>query len=239
MARRSIWIIIATVVLMARPASSYMVSPASSLDQIANQADIIVKATAVLEWVVQDDWFKEYRGFEVRETTMNVVSVIKGQDVAAQIYFRHYAPKSDQRFFEYSPQTYSFTLGRTYLVFATKADPPTFRQIRTEPTLKEDGQGTFLVADDKPHTGKTVAEAVWKELVCLARSESASDAIYAIRQLDDMSGRRIYELHDFDRAASLQVIAERIKTKDEAISGTAIFALGSDSPYIDDAQAVF
>lgn len=144
-------------IFASHPAMGYPVGPATPLDGLEKSAALVVKGTVVGEHVVSDPWFQTLMGFEVRETELRVVSVLKGPKDKL-VRFRHYAsapgPVSG-----YSPQSYEFAPGRTYIVFATKSGGA-YRQLERNHTMKVD-QGLVLAADDRPHRGATVREAVW------------------------------------------------------------------------------
>ena len=232
-------IIIAAVVLtVAETASGYMVAPAKPLKEIEKASELIVKATAISEQWVKDDGFAALPGFAPCETTMKVVSVLKGPPLT-QFRFRHYAPKdTGDPVMVYEPQNYVIRAGSTYVVFANKEQGETYQSIWSRSTLKED-QGLLRTADNKPHTGKTVTEAIWNELVRLSSSASAADAAYGIDQLDAMTGGKTFQLHDFDRAAALELIARRIDSWNAEIASAAIAVVGSESPYMVDEFAEF
>src|SRR5215467_6243263 len=81
--------------LAARPALGYGVGPAVSLDELVKTADLITKATVAADRAVADASFDKLPGFEVRETELRVVSMIKGPRDAKVVRFRHYAPHAD------------------------------------------------------------------------------------------------------------------------------------------------
>jgi HEAT repeat protein len=223
----------------ATPASGYLVGPAVGLEELAGTADLVCKVTVVADHPAADAWFEALGGFEVRETEMRVVSIIKGPSGARVVRFRHYAPAAAPAFVSsYEPQSYSFTIGRPYIVFAAKAEGDTYRQLSKRHTSKAD-QGVLLAADDAPHRGKTITEAAWAELRGLLASTTAHDAVQAIVQLDEMSGGHSSELKDFDRHTVLVAIEPMILAKTDAVAKAAITVFGADSPYFDDRQAGF
>jgi hypothetical protein len=219
----------------ARPAMGYGVGPAVPLDGLAKSATLIVKATVVGEQAVTDPWFDKLMGFEVRETELRVVSVIKGP-AEKVVRFRHYASVPGPRG-GYAPQSYELTPGVTYIVFARKAGSG-YRQIEKSHSMKAD-QGVYLAANDKPHRGATVREAVWAELQGLLANSAEADVVYAIAQLNEMSGGRDLKLDDFDRTKALDAIRPMIVSTSVAIATAAIGVFGEDSQYFDDRQAPF
>jgi hypothetical protein len=224
---------LATLVLAASPASAYLVGPPVPLEELARTADLVCKATVIADHSVTDDWFKPIAGFEVHETELRVVSIVKG--VAPNVIrFRHYAPSSGRMM--YAPQSYTFTTGRTYLVLAAQMAGGTYRQLAKSHTLKMD-QGVLLAADAKRHRGTTLTEAAWGELLALLKSPSDEDVVEAIRQLDEMSGGRGMGLADFERSQALAAIQPLIGAKSVAIATAAITVFGMDSPYFDDEAA--
>jgi len=73
--------------------SAYAVRPAVALEELAGASDVVCKATVVADRPVADAWFPAQAGFEVRETELRVVSVIKGAK-AKRLLFHHYARKA-------------------------------------------------------------------------------------------------------------------------------------------------
>jgi hypothetical protein len=224
------------ILMMSRAASGYLVANTPSLADVEKEAAVVVKATAVHDAAVADPHFPPLMGFEVRETTLKVVSVLKGPALT-EFRFRHYAQKKDGPVAGYSPLTYDLLPGRSYVVFAKKEKEGVYQPLWDRHFDKD--QGLYLAADARPPTAKGAVEVVLQELLALAKSEVASDAVYAIRELDSMSGNRTHSLHDFDRGVAIQAIAARLDAKSPEISAAAISALGLDSPYVDDNQAQF
>ena len=226
----------AAVAVTATRASGYAVGPAVPLEELARQADLVCKATVVADRPATDAWFEAISGFEVREAELRIVSIVKGAPGTKLVRFRHYAPAAGPTM--YAPQSYRFTAGRSYLVFASKAGGDVVRQLSKQHTLKAD-QGVMRAADDRPHRGKTVTEAVWAELRGLLASATADDAVYAIGQLDELSGGRMTALRDLERRAALDAIRPLILAKQAPVAAAAIAVFGGDSPYFDDQQAAF
>ena len=224
------------VALSATRASGYAVGPAVALEQLAKTADLVCKATVVADRPITDAWFEPLPGFEVRDTELRVVSVVKGAKGVKLVHFHHYAPTSGPA--SYAPQSYRFTTGRSYLVFAAQGTGDVYRQVTKSHTAKED-QGVMLAADATPTRGKTITEVVWAELQALLASKASDDVVTAIAQLDQMSGGRATKLSDFERAVSLAAIRPLIASNDPAIATAAITVFGADSPYFDDADAAY
>ena len=222
-------------------ARGYPVGPAVSLEKLTKEADIIFKGSAASGGPVQDEWFKPYRGFHARETRFNVVSIIKGEWSGDKLMFRHYDenPQLQGRMFE--PQYYHFETGRTYVVFAKRGGPPgIFLQLWVNHKSKPD-QGVLLCADDKPVAAKTVKEALWSELMAMLTSASGSDIIYAIGQLDQMSGGRgrYDSTSDFDRKDVLVAVGGSMSSRESKVAQAAIALVGSHNPYMSGKRALF
>jgi len=222
-------------------AQGYPVGPAVSLEKLTEEADIIFKGIPVSSGPVQDEWFKPYPGFHVRETQFNVVSVIKGGWPGDKLMFRHYDedPQPNGRMF--MPQYYHFETGRTYVVFAKSAGPAgVFRQLWMYHKMKED-QGVLLCADDKPVATKIVKEVLWSELMAMLASATDSNVVYAIGQLDQMSGGRsgFDSLSDFDRKDVLVAVRGCMKSRESKIAQAAIDLVGSHNPYMSDERTLF
>lgn len=217
-------------------AHGYMVGPSLSLEKLTEEADIIFKGTVVSSAPVEDDWFKPYRGFLVQQTRFNVVSVIKGRIWRKKLLFRHYAedPQSPGQMFE--PQHYHFEAGRSYIVFAKSGGSSgIFRQLWMYHKIKAD-QGVMLCANNKPAARRTVKDVLWSELTVMLESDADSDVIYAIGQLDQMSGGRsgFDSLSDFDRKDVLAAVRGLMTNREARIAQAAIVLVGSHNPYMSD-----
>jgi hypothetical protein len=228
----------AAVVLSASSASGYMVGPAVPLEELAKKADLVVKATVAADRPVTDAWFEALPGYEVRETELRVVSIVKGAPGTKLVRFRHYAPVPNGMVMGYAPQSYQLAVGRSYLVFASRVGGDVYRQLAKQHTQKAD-QGVMRAADDKPHRGATITEVALAELRGLLASAAPDDGVYAIDQLDEMSGGRMIGLKDFDRRVVLDAIRPLILAKAAPVATAAIAVFGFDSPYFDDRQAAF
>ncbi len=233
-------LIIAGLLACAGVARAYPVGPPLSLEKLTDETDLIFKGAAASSEAVQDEWFKSYQDFVVRETAFKVISVIKGDKPGETIQFRHYdeSPAPQGRMFQ--PQFYHFDTGRTYIVFAKKTETGVFRQLWPNHTGKED-QGVVLCPNDKPATGKTVKEVLWNELIATLKSDSVSNVTYAIRQLDQMSGgRNAFDgTRDFDRQDVLASIHGLMAGRDSKVVQSAIAVVGSHNPYLSNERTQF
>lgn len=226
-----------TAVAPPRSAEAYAVGPAIPIETLARSADLVCKATVVADRAVVDPWFDRISGFEVRETELRVVSIVKGPATTRTVRYRHYAPKAGEPTM-FAPPHVTFSVGRTYLLLAARVGGDVHRPLSKAPTQKDD-QAVLLAADDRPHRGSTVTDAIRGELHALAASASDDDVLVAIRQLDERSGGRASRLHDLDRKDALATIQPLILHRSQAVAAAAVGVFGEDSPYLDDAQAPF
>ena len=219
----------------------YAVGPPLSLDKLAAEADLIFKGTAVSSQPVQDEWFKPCPGFVATETEFSVISVIKGDTPGPRLRFRHYDETKQPEGRMFQPQYYHFESGRTYLVFAKRSETAgAFRQLQANHTGKED-QGVQLCSNDQPVGARTVKEAMWDELTLMLKSTDGTNVTYAIRQLDQMSGRRdgFSDTQDFDRTNVLNVVHGLMSSSSAMVAQAAIAAVGSHNPYLSDERTIF
>jgi hypothetical protein len=77
-----------------------------------------------------------------------------------------------------------------------------------------------------------VREVLWLELNKLLAGEHRKDVLYAIKQLDQMSGSGYDGVNDFDRAKTLAVIEPLVSNSDGEIATAAIATIGSRNPYM-------
>ena len=231
----------ACVLVFAGVASGYFVDRPSNLEKLAADADLVFKATAVSSVPVQDDWFRPYPGFEAYETRWTVISVIKGPAEVKTLKFRHYdeIPQATGGRGSYEPQFYHFQKNRSYIVFAKKTDDPTiYRQLRLDHTGIKD-QGALSCIDNKPVAAGKLKDIFWFELLGLLPSPDPKDTLYAIQQLDQMSGLpgRFDATEDFDRTDVLKAIGPLMTHRDDEIARAAITVIGSANPYLEDDRA--
>jgi len=243
MCRRLLPVVLNLAWLLACVATSrgYPVGPPASLEKLTAEADIVFKGTAISSEPVQDKWFQPYADFVAKETQFKVVSVIKGNSPGDKLLFRHYDEDPQPRGRMFQPQYYHFEPGRTCVVFAKKGDPAgIFRQLWAYHTDKED-QGVLLCGDDKPITGKTVKEVLWNELTTMLASKDANDVVYAIGQIDRMSGvqGRFDCLSDFDRKDVLAAVRGLMANRKSKVAQAVIGLVGTHNPYMSDERTLF
>lgn len=228
------------VLVWASAALAYLVGPPLSLDKLAGEADLVFKGTAVASEPAQDEWFKPIAGFVAEETEFKVISILKGDAPGAAIRFRHYAEAQRPQGRMFEPQYYHFDAGKTYLVFAKRSGSAgVFRQLQANHTMKKD-QGVLLCLDAQPTGAKTIRETVWEELTRMLKSADATNVTYAIRQLDQMGGRRdnFGDTQDFDRTNVMQAIHGSMTNPSAMVAQAAIASVGSHNPYMSDERTI-
>ena len=227
----------------AATAHGYFVGWAVSLEKLTEEADVIFKGRAVSSSLVKDKSFEPCDGFAAWETQFKVISVVKGQRPGDKLRFRHY--DADPQWHDglmYAPQSYHFEGGRTYLVFAKRGEPAgVVRQLWMDEKTKLD-QGVLLCADERPIAGVTV-----KGILCASwprcwPARDASDVVYAVGQLDEMSGGPaslgLVDLRDFDHNDALAAVHGLMADRESKIAQVAIRLVGSYNPYMCDEQAL-
>ena len=239
MAARRIMLVVA-VLVWTGVALAYLVGPPLSLEKLTAEADLVFKGTAVSSEPVQDEWFKSIAGFAAEETEFSVISVPKGDSLGATLRFRHYDESTRPQGRMFQPLYYHFKVGRTYLVFAKRSGSAgVFRQFQANHKMKND-QGVLLCPDAEPATATSVGVAVWEELTRMLKSADATNVAYAIRQLDQMGGRRdnFGDTQDFDRTNVVQAIHGLITSADAMVAQAAIAAVGSHNPYMSEERTM-
>jgi HEAT repeats len=237
----------------------YPVGAPLSLEKLTSTADIIFKGTVISTNAVQDDWFKTVPGFIPQETTFKIVATIKGDQNGKFLKFRHYAENPQPMGRMYQPQFYHFDIGKTYIVFAQKTQVSSVsRQLWENHTGKED-LGVILCSDSSPSTSAslkelvrkilptpeanstTIKEIIWEELIENLKSPNETDVIYAIKQLDQMSGGRdkFNSTQDFDRTKVSEVIHELMTSPNQRIAQEVIPVIGSHNPYLSDERTEY
>jgi len=236
--RLPLWFPLALPIVFALSHSvrAYRVPAPIPLKKIIQESDVIVKAKGLDSTPVADGWFEKYTGYEVYATRFQVISVIKGNLKGPEVLFHHYGVARQPPFAaSFSPQKYEFEEGRTYIVFAKNSEQAGFlRQLWKNHTAKPD-QGVLLAADDKPVQDEQVEDVLWAELNKMLAGGTAADALYAIRQLDEMSRLLGFaRLTDFDREKALAAVAHFLSSRDERVAKAAIEAVGGFNPYFRD-----
>lgn len=166
--------------LTALVAQAYMVGPSESLDEMNKKADLVCKAKVI-------DIAHSGRNCEAR---LQLITVFKGGPGTNQIRFLHNGTNWARSFgfVSYTPQFYDLQLGQSYLIFAIKGtNGGTYRQIREWHTSKMDN-GVLRTLDDRRCMNVSFKEAHWLELNLLLTNSTPSDALYAIGQLNSMTG---------------------------------------------------
>lgn len=228
---------LAILLFAASPASACLVPMPMPLKELAGSADLVAKGTVIADRPVIDNSFERIAGSEVHETELRIVSILKGP-ASRVVQFRHYAPSSGTSsvWMMCPPPSYTFVVGHTYIVLATRVAGDTYRQLSQSRTMLD--RSVLPTADANPlHGGTTIAEAVWGDLVERLKSPDEAVVLNAIRLLDEMSDGPPMGVHDFDRSQVLAAIQPLIGAKSIATATAAITVFGEDSPYFDDDSA--
>ena len=230
--------VLAVIGLFALRASAHLVSPPLALEELARRSDLVCKATVIADHAVTDDSFSPQPGFEVHETSLRIVSIVKGS-ASSVIRFRHYVRTSEPGWYAQHP--YTFDPGRSYLMFAQRIEGDTYRPFVQN--RAEINESVLLALDGKPLRGATITETVWLQELGLLRSPVENDVADAIRQLERLSSspQSDYrpEARDFDRSQTLAVIRPLIAARSVVIATAALTVFGRDSPYFNDEDAQF
>ena len=224
---------ITALFLSPRQVSGYMVGPAVSLDKMIEMADLIAKGTVVSSNPSADSPLPPVQGFDRVATTFRVISIFKGTSGAETFTFHHYAEAPTGRGFAYMPQHYDFTNGQAYIVFARKTNTPSvFEALWRHHTAKED-EGVFRAANSAPSNAVSVKEICWQNLVALCRSTNRGDVVYAVQQLDQMSGGRwgnFIDLQDFGREQVVEEVRPLFSLKDQELVAAAVEVAAGRNP---------
>src|SRR5512146_2798808 len=120
--------VLAILVFAASPASACLFQGLIPLKELVGSADLVTKATVISDRHVIDNSFERIAGSEVHETELRIVSLLKGP-ASNVIQFRHYAPSSGTSAVWCPPPSYTFVVGHTYIVLATRVARYTYRQL--------------------------------------------------------------------------------------------------------------
>ncbi|MCW5555698.1 MAG: hypothetical protein KIS67_26510 [Verrucomicrobiae bacterium] len=189
---------------------SVFVPPRGPLEIMAAKADLVCKAQVLAnEPVTNTNLFR----WGVFETKLRVISVLKGDIPTDEIVLKHYgelarSARAVGRFLEADPggiiasgfatgPRYKLETGRSYLIFATKADnggrDPFLRSAANHPNefipVETAGRSEAITgtSDARPIEGLSVKEAHWSELNLLLNDTNHTNQLYAIQRLSSMA----------------------------------------------------
>lgn len=196
--------------------------PLQGLDKMADEADLVFKGHVISTHAETNAAFP-YWG-KAHMTTMDVISVLKGNASTNKVVFLHNTHGPDAWGGGTPPPHYVLEPGRCYLIFAEKTEnPAVFRQLSEGITWEDDG--ATLVTDTRPLTNLTIKEAHWLELNRLLTDGIPSDEIHAIWKLNRMSercGAGWGHTHDFAREAVLQSLQQLAANTNDEVAVEAI-----------------
>ncbi|MGZ3507767.1 MAG: HEAT repeat domain-containing protein [Vulcanimicrobiaceae bacterium] len=217
----------------------YGVGPPMSLEALTNSSDIIFKGTVVSNKTESDTFaFPSIMGFATHETDFKVISIIKGQNGEIPLRFLNYERDSGLGMAPYEREYYHFEPGRTYIVFAKRSrNPQFFQQISMFQSPKE-AEGVLLCANDNALPSSSIKDIFWLELTALLKSTDGNDVVYAIDQLDEMSGggSRLTGVSDFDRKSVLGTVHKFVADRDPNVAQEAIGVIGSHNPFMSEGE---
>lgn len=210
-----------------------------TLEALTKSSDIVFKGTVVSSKTVSGTFaFPPIMGFATQETDFKVVSIIKGQNSEKPLKFLNYERDSALGMAPYEPEYYHFEPGRTYIVFAKRsANPQFFQQISLFQREKE-AEGVLLCANDDALPSLPIEDIFWLELTALLKSTDGNEVVYAIDQLDEMSGggSNVTSLADFDRNAVLGTVHNFMANRNAKVAQEAIGVVGSHNPYMSEGR---
>ncbi len=213
-----------------------------SLDQLTQDSDLVVKATALGSVRINDPSFPAFSGsYPIMGTRFRVISVLKGDGTLKEFTFRHFGiGQSDAATVVPEPQMYEFEAGQSYILFTKKAaDPMVFRTFEFNWNLLRD-QGVIRAATASPFpNGTTPKAATWRELTDMLQGAN-SDVTYGIQHLDVYSNPQWNGMagnEDFPRRNVLEFISPLLVRSDESIVWAALEAIGGATPYWSNSSA--
>lgn len=165
-----VWLLTAPV------AQAYSTGPTKSLDELSRDADLVCKAKVIAT-------AGSGRNCEAR---LQLITIFKGGPGTNQIKFVFSGANGGE--WDQTPKHVDLQLGRSYLLFArTNKAGGGYRQILEFHTFKDDN-GAMHTLDDRRCMNVSFKEAHWLELNLLLTNSTPSDALYAIGQLNSMTG---------------------------------------------------
>lgn len=232
----------ALLLLPAFIARGYMVGPAVGLDELTNKAEIIFQGTVISNTTIKDPDFQAIPGFLVQETEFQPAFTSKGKSINPNtgILFRHYAPDPSPMGMMYAPQSYTFEIGKNYIVFAKQKPgypPDTCQQIWMSHTCMMD-EGVLLCFSPFPYSHRSTKEMFWYDLTQLLKSKDPKEIVYAITHLYEFCGSSNDPIGDFGRLSEFQqldvidAVHGFITHPDPTVAQAALFVVGTHNPYM-------
>jgi hypothetical protein len=224
-------------------ARGYLVGPPPGLEEMAGKADVIFQGTVVSNTTVNAPDLQPVPGFIEQETEFRPAWAIKGKAGDGEIKFRHYAPDPQPAGFMFAPQSYSFTVGKSYLVFAKQPSDyaaGTFQQLWTYPVTMPD-VGVLLCYRPEPFGSfgrDPMKEFYWRDLTELLKSADPKDVVYATEHLDEYGAGtnrkfgRFGTLSEFERLEVLKAVHGLMASADPTVAQAALGVVGSYNPYM-------
>jgi len=237
-------------------ARGFAVPSPRTLTELDTQADLVFKGIAVSNKLTGPAPETDGSGMSVMHmpgmgvavkgvTQFKIVSLIKGDLAGATLTFLHneiLGPENKRPGWTFQAG-YHFEPGRAYLVFAKKANTAGLYEQLIDGASEKTDEGAFRCFDPKPVKANTIQEIVWNELVALLHSGTMGEVEYAMFELDEMSGGDRLFSHgdaglDFQRQDVTELIHGLVFDPHPQIAQTAIAAIGSHNPYMDEQRAV-
>jgi len=217
------------------------IGPPPTFEELENRGILIFKGTALSSQPVQASALPMETGLDSVETRFHIVSLVKGQIDGSTIRFHHYETPSGSFFGMWSPETYHFQNGRTYLVVTGQQEGTDGAiQFQTH-TSMTGGDGVLLCVDARPVSGSKLKDITWNELLNLLQDHDDKDAVYAITRLKQLSAppssprhfdaRHFGELAEFTQRDVMDAVHGLISSPDDEVAQAAIDVIANDNPY--------
>ena len=242
------------VLVLASPADAMFVEGTRSIEDMAENAELVVKATAIS--TVQADGSVPGNGPNIAhfETKLRVVSILKGSVGADVITFLHSDTHNNQvgapqdvedagrmevmAEMGIRPAHYEFVPGRSYILFARSRDRrkggSLFEALWFGPVEGVD-LSVLLAADSEPINVKSIKDACWQDLTGCCASTNVDDVIYGLEMLDQSSrGKSIMGSSIFSQEDVVDILRPLLTNQSARISQAAFELAGSHGPYTDD-----
>jgi hypothetical protein len=211
--------------------SSVFTYPHGRLEEMEREADLIFKGRVISSSAITNASFASWG--KPHATQLEVISILKGSVHTNVVVLLHNTSGPGAWSGGTPPPHYAFEAGQSYLIFAEKTENSgVFRQL--SPMLRSDTDGVTRTMDSRPVASLKVKEAHWFELNRLLASSVPTNVLYAIQQLNAMSGSCLGSwghTGDFKREAVLRVLLPLVGNANDTVAIPAIgcFQLGGNS----------
>jgi|GEM_PF-2152008 len=213
--------------------TSIHIQPHGRLEAMTAAADLVFKGCVISTRAETNTAFPEWGKPYASE--FKVISVLKGSPQTDVVVLHHITHGPNDWSGGSPPQNFHFEAGRSYLIFAVKADRPDYlyspssNNVARPNEFRQPMQGEIAnrTLDARRVDGLSVKDACWLELNLLLIDLNPTNQIYAVDKLDSLSlAGRSNDMWsrsaDFKRRNVLSALLPLVTTSNELVASRVI-----------------